>query len=466
MYRYPFLRFIFFVISFALQPCFAQSDIATLFNSNAALENSFMAPSWIGNEYKSAKVSLLPVHIGVGTNFFSFGDLKDYYTFTRENNNNKTYSNATINSFLGNLKNTNIAFAGADITLLNVGVNINVKRKKMLELGFGIREHVHTAFHFNRELPELLLKGNKQFENQTIDILPKFQLMQYTDYSIVAAKSFSIHLNKKAKPIWIKPAVRLRYLVGNANITMEDMQLSMYTAPEGRFIETTLKGNVLTSGLSTDAYQNKNGTDITRSFLKGNGRGFAMDLGATVQPIERLEATISFFDNGFIRFKEDTYNLQVDEKFTWEGYDVNKPIDSLFETEDIDIDSNLASYKVGIGSKLLLSGSYGFGKKLFAKRRSYYPHNVRFVYLQGFKNYLNTSATPIVSLGYSFVHERILDIGVNATMGGNRQAGFGAHVHFAFGPFQLGVSSNSLRGLIQPYAVRDVDFKIYTALCF
>ena len=85
-------------------------------------------------------------------------------------------------------------------------------------------------------------------------------------------------LNQKTNLI-IKPAVRFRYLVGTANVNTQNSKLDFYTAPDGRYIEASLNGQVLQSYISEKTFSNLNTNSISSLITKAAGTGFGVDFG-------------------------------------------------------------------------------------------------------------------------------------------------------------------------------------------
>lgn len=439
----------------------AQINVSGLHNSESDLENSFYNPAFIGNEYRTVKISILPLYFHIGNNFTSAADIYDYYRDLDKGLDANSMS--SINSIMRGLKKNNQVYAGLDLTLLNVGFNLKIKKKKFLELNFAAREHLQAGIVFNKELLYLLYKGNAYYEDETIDVLPKVNVLQYGDFSVAAAKEFSLKLPFLKNLLSVKPAIRLRYLVGTANLNMQNSSLSIYTAPEGRYIEATLNGDIKACGFDLNQYNSVDG-----AFLKGNGQGFGIDLGVNVKLLEKLDVGLSLFDNGSITFKDNAYQITSNKTVRWEGYDFNQPIDTLFEQSDLlELDSAQTSYAVPIGSKLMLSGRYGLGKeKKIGKSQTYYSHTVSFLYIQGFRNYLNTTTSPLISLGYNYQYRHAFNFGINAGVGGLTRSFLGAHMHVGLGPVKFGIATNSLGAIVNRYASKGLDLQIYSALSF
>ena len=449
------------------QILFAQINIASMHNQNADAENSFLNPSMIGNEYKNFKISFLPFYANFGNNFTSAGDVINYVKEFNQKGDSIQVNTSTVNGIMNNFKKTNLIYAGADVTLLNLGLNIHRKRKVFLEFQLSARQHVHANISFPKELFYLFYKGNQFYENQTIDILPKINAIQYADYGLNVAKNFHFKLNQKTNLI-IKPAVRFRYLVGNANINTQNSKLDFYTAPDGRYIEASLNGQILQSYINEKTFSNLNINSLSSIITKGAGTGFGMDFGVSAKINDQISASISMVDNGSIQFKENAYTISSKYTYRWEGYDWNKNIDSFIIKKDLlNLDSTAGAYKVNIGSKLMISGSYGFGKKaLFKRYLNHYHHTVSLFYVQGFQNYLNATKSPMISVGYSYRLKNILNAGVNASLGGLTGNSLGAHLHFGLGPIQFGLATNSLGYLVSKYNARGVDLQFYSAFNF
>lgn len=445
----------------------AQTNISGMFAPSGNMENSFLQPCLNGSEYKIFKFSILPVYANVNANFTTVGDLIDYAnTFKNVKDSGSSLNYAPIHRMMNGLKNSNIVYGGADITLFNLGIHIRHKKKAFLDLQFSARQHVQAQFNFNKELAYLIYKGNKYYENQEIDILPKGSLLQYGDYGINIAKTFSIPSSGRNTPMKIRPALRLRYLVGNAHFSTEKSSLNIYTAPEGRYIDASLDGIIQQSYYSTNDWTRSSA--YTQLLSQGAGHGFAWDAGILLQPNDRLTLSFAAVDNGNIRFTKNAMSISASEKVRWEGYNLNHPIDTLFNIDKLlKPDTVLQSYRVPIGTKFSIYTTYGLGKAQRLNRyATFYAHNLTLYFQQGFINYLNTSANPLLAIGYSYRYKNQLNVGGNMSLGGNTGFGLGAHFNFSMGPLQIGLSSNSLIGLINRYDVNSLDLHLFTSFSF
>lgn len=84
--------------------------------------------------------------------------------------------------------------------------------------------------------------------------------------------------------------------------------------------------------------------------------GFAVDFGFLYRPIDFLSVSASVNDLGFIRWKKESYTLEQDGKFTFEGIEID-PSASIFGGDESDEESN-------IGEDLLDSLSNQFDIKV------------------------------------------------------------------------------------------------------
>ena len=439
-------------------------------NKNADLENSFLNPSFIGDGYKNFKFSLLPIYVNFGNNFTSAGDVIDYVNEFSKKGDSVQINTAPINNIMKNLKKSDLIYAGADITLLNLGINIHRHKKEFLSFQFSAREHAQANISFPEELLNLFYKGNKYYENQTINVLPKVNAILYTDYGLNVAKTYVFKM-RDTSILRIKPAIRLRYLVGSANLSTQKSSLDIYTATDGRYIDATLNGQVLQSNIDgNSSFNNLDGKSIKNELTKGAGQGMAMYFGVTAKLNDNISVGVSLIDNGYISFKKNAYTITSKSTYRWEGYDWNQNIDSIYNQKDLlnlDLDSTTGAYKVNIASKLMFNGSYSFGKKIKSKRNlKLYRQTVSLFYIQGFENYLNATKSPMVSVAYSYRLKNLLNVVVNTSVGGLTRTSVGSYVNFGLGHFQFGLATNSLGYVISKYIERGVDLQLYSAFNF
>lgn len=304
----------------------------------------------------------------------------------------------------------------------------------------------------------LIYKGNKQYVDQTLELAPATDLLSYTDFGVAASKTFAY------KKLSITPAIRLRYLLGNAAMYTEDSKLQFYTAPDGEYLELGGQLNGYGGGSLNFKQLIEDGDMETDGMTKRFGKGFAFDIGTTVT-YKNLSFSLASIDNGSIGFKNKNGWHMASQKSNvrWDGYDVNaeeseENSKSGFNAlESIDVTAEEKEFSTKIGSKITFNGNYGYKLKMDNKENPYYQHNFGLSYIQGFNNKYNASTAAWTAIYYQHNVNNRLTAGINYNRIGNIND-IGLNVGLNIGVLNLGIGSNSVLTAINPYAGKQLDF--------
>lgn len=441
-------------------PAAAQLNIASLQDAHNSNNAARYLPTYLGDGFKTLQVSVFNPYITVGSNFIAAKDVREYIS-------SDEISDAMVGRTISKLKRqNNLIQAGLDLAILNVAFNIkNKEGDPFLSIGAGVNQRVEMSTSFNRDLFLMAYQGNKQFAGQTIQLAPQLNALAYTDYYVSAALNVKI----PGTEIAVKPAVRLRYLSGQASVNMTDKNsVSMYTQPDGRYIDFGFNYQVNTSisGDDTVSLSSKSINIDQKSFQQGAGKGFGMDLGVRVNPMENLSLNIGLMDLGGLRFSKNAVNMSNDTAYRYEGAEL-----SFSDNQRVTLDSiagiaepryTYDPYRVKLPSKLIIAASLGLGKEAH-KEQAYYKHTLSFTYLQGFSNYLSATKRPYVALGYTHSFHDVINLGANASVGGLWGASFGALVSVKLGGFRIGINSNNLLPLVAPKSGKGTDIGLMLA---
>jgi hypothetical protein len=440
----------------------AQPDMGALQDPLNASNTARHLPSYLGDRFNKVQVNFLNPYLSLGSNFATVGEAKEYLQSDK-------YTRDMISATISKLRsNENIIAGSVDVSILNVAFNIaNKNGNKAFSLGFGVNERVEVSTAFDQETFLLAFSGNKQFAGQRIEIAPRFNGLAYTEYYVAAA--WNIRPNSSN---WvIKPAVRLSYLSGQANIEMdEDNTITLETEQNGRYLDFGLNYSINTS-LSGDSVK-LTGSSFNinnKEFQSGAGSGFGMDLGVRVSPRPGVLLNIGLMDVGSIRFTKNTTNIYNFSSYKYEGEEL-----SFTENQNIDLDS-LASfarpnysyneYSVSLPTRLILNGSIALDRKDRGKT-SYYKHTLSAMYVQGFRNYLTATTTPYLTVGYTHSFGGTFNLGANAGAGGLWGASFGVIASVKAGPLLFGLRTNNILPLIAENAGRGTDLGMLLGLAF
>jgi hypothetical protein len=269
----------------------------------------------------------------------------------------------------------------------------------------------------------------------------------------------------------IRPAIRLSYLNGQAGVQMRKQNsLSMFTEQDGRYLDFNLDYRI-NAALGSDSLRLE-GSSFNlndKSLRGGSGSGFGMDLALRISPMAGLSFNIGLMDVGSIRFKSGVTNMYNSSSYRYEGTEIDFQGNSSL---DLDSVASLAKpnysndgFKMALPTKLALSGTYGI-KPHGDRATTWYSHQLSFLYVQGFDNYLSSTTRPLLSIGYTYSMADILNLGLNAGIGGVYGGSIGALASVKAGPLRIGINSNNVLSLLAPAAGRGADAGFLLALAF
>jgi len=440
---------------------YAQLSIGAVQDAHNASNAARHLPTFLGDGFDRFQVNAANAYFSLGSNFATMGDAR---AFLRSD----TYSDELIGRNLRNMHSQDNFIAGSlDVSLINVAMHLGDPEAPVsFSLGLGANERIELSAIFNEDAFRFAYNGNKQFAGSFVELAPRFDGLAFTEYYASAA------CNIVSPGGWsMKPAIRISYLSGQASVDMQDKNsIAVYTDPGGRYLNFSLDYNINTS-LGGDSVKLE-GSSFNldgESLQSGAGSGFGMDLGLRISPHPGLSFDIGVMDIGSIRFTKSATNMYNHSTYRYEGVDIN-----FAENQSLNLDS-LASfarpsyshggYSVRLPAKLILSGSIGLGK-IESGRRTFYRHQISCLYVQGFANYLSATKKPYIGAGYTYSFGGVVNVGVNAGLGGITGGQMGLLASLKAGPFLLGVMSNNMLPLLAPQAGRGTDAGLLLGLAF
>jgi hypothetical protein len=144
--------------------------------------------------------------------------------------------------------------------------------------------------------------------------------------------------------------VRLKYLLGAANVNTRNSRLILNTTSNPIVLEAEMKYKLNASfpvelgydtrGLVDSVSFDRALDDIPGDYIFNGNRGFAIDAGAIYDLDEITQLSVSITDLGFIRWKKNVNNFNASGKYTFNGIDLDQyqndpdPDDFLQALED------------------------------------------------------------------------------------------------------------------------------------
>jgi len=439
----------------------AQVSIGALQDGHNSANAARHLPTFLGDHFRKVQVTVFNPYLSLGSSFASFEDAREYMTADR-------ITSGMISNTIDKLEPEGNNIHGVvDIALLNVALNIGGSDGRKATVGFGVNERVEMNMLFNEDLLRLAWNGNKQYAGQTVNLMPRFNGLAFTEYYVAA----SYNIAPSFTDMIIKPAIRLSYLSGQASIQMpKDNAVSLFTESEGRYLDFDFNYTVNAS-MDADSLTLEGSTfNINeKSFRGGAGSGFGMDIGVRVSPRPGLSFNLGIMDIGSIHFKNGVTNMFNHSSYRYEGQEL-----TFAEDQSINLDSlaGLAkpnytheAYTMKLPTKLILTASMGLGR-MEKKSGVYYRHQLTAMYLQGFDNYLSSTKKPYLALGYTHSFNNVFNLGANAGVGGITGGTFGVLASVKAGPFCFGLHSNNILPLISPSSGRGADLGMLLGLTF
>ena len=436
----------------------AQINFGQLQDQHTFTQASEFMPSLIGEGIRKYKITFFDFYGAASNSSFSLGAIE-----------NSLSSENFTDSILKYVKPENNIYAGANFSLLNVSFNVKKKsQKKFLSFSLGIRERADMNFVYNKNLISLLLQGNKQFAGETVNLAPlSVNFLQCTDYYFGMKTQLDFKTKKKLL-LKIKPAVQFHYLTSMANVYSKKSELSLFTAEDGRELNLNYDYNLYVASPADDAgthglLGNVGVKDITKNLFSGVRSGKAFDFGLGIDVNEWFKMNAALTDVGAITFKNHANNYSGTGEINFTGFDVSltetqnsfhSQLDSLLQI--MKPEAEATSYSVPLATKFFSNVSLNLLKKRKKNSMAYFRHRFNLTFIQGMKNYLNASTTPLVALGYNYSIGNIINAGVVVakSYAGNNA---GANLSFQLGHYQLWCNSNNLLPLIDKQSAKGID---------
>ena len=278
----------------------------------------------------------LPVLSGVSLNYMnsSFG-LND---LLQKGGKDSLY--VDIDRMYKSLRKRNIISFNNENSVLTVGFRVNSWYATL-----DVTQKNDFVFRTNKDIFTFLKNGNAGYIGKTTD-LGKLGLRAsvYDEFAIGLSKQVNSRLTV---------GVRVKYLLGIANVHMRNSKITVHTQADGNTLELHSKQDIRLSApvtmtenpVSQGEYIDWDNFDFdlddfkTSMVLNTKNPGFAMDLGAEYQLNERLKLYASLTDLGFIHWGAKNYRFTQNTRFEWKGADISDIHQNIDDAFDDMIDS-------------------------------------------------------------------------------------------------------------------------------
>lgn len=422
------------LISFALAiVCTIANAAPDSTSTSASTEYVYVAPTTIFGIYD-------PLNVQMGNSrmaFTAYGDL-----FLASN----CFSASFLQNFFGSgfitdeMKDFAAEKLSAENTLgvdLSSGLWMQLASKKNADNIFiaGIDYNFEESSQFTPDLFHLAFYGNYDLQGETAVLSgSKFSLTNVMEYKVGMMKLFNDGYNT------FKLGVTGGLVQGLSGLDIKAPTGTMYTAPDGRYIDFDYDFNIYTSG--------KNAPNLA-SFV---GAGFSVDLfGQAYFKGPELTVNAMVNDLGAVFWNNDPLKISGDSTLHFEGIEINNLFgavdttfagssDSLLEILGVVEEENVFSQ--ALPSRINISAS------------KYITADIYFTI--GAQYMLNTPYKPLIFVqAAKAIPSLRMSVAANAHAGGYGVFNAGLDVSKDFGSFaSLRVGTNSLLGLLAPDTFR------------
>jgi hypothetical protein len=377
---------------------------------------------------------LSPMRFEVESSSINYGDiftwdknLKKNITFMHPDGDKQKFMNALepVNLFRIEMASNIISFGW---------------RSNELFFTFDFTERVVQGLSIPEDFAKFLINGNLDQDNFNFS-----DLGENLNYFHEIALGASYNLDDE-----MQFGIRAKLLLGGANITTRSSEINMRTSIEEWNVRSEMNIDasipylenlpVDDDGyLDVDSMRNMD-SDLLFGFpssasdlFKAKGLktlgglsnpGFAVDLGFSYTPIEKLSFSASLIDLGFIRWKNYVYNFEQDLDYTFEGIEIRleedySPGDDLLDSLENDLKVSVSenSYTTMLSGKVYLGAAYNLTEKVrFGGVFRTRIHNYKFY------NQFTVSANvqPIsmfaASLSYSIYSNSYMNLGLGLSL--------------------------------------------------
>jgi len=359
-------------------------------------------------------------------------------------------------SISSQLRDKNNFSIQSDLQLFFLGLNLGNNF-----FSFAINDRISSWMVYNKDIADLALFGNGHEKTFGKNLSLDHMLLRQNLYHEFAF-GFATQIGQK-----LNIGVRAKLLSGVINSQTDEISGYLRTDQDSIHF-TNSSFSYRNSGFNyfegdldiLSMYRN------TLPFVGGNS-GFALDVGANYQVMDRLNVSASLTDMGYINWKDNTESYNFDNvTYSFRGFDVLDLLSSDGENNDFlqnELDSleNLFTpnelenivYKSSLVTNFYTGVDYQLGKN----------HHVG---AQVFGRMAEGQITPEFAAYYNIQVGQVVNAVVNASFrnGKIHAAGIGASVDL--GPIQIYGTTESVTSLINPQKASLIDARVGINLIF
>jgi len=354
---------------------------------------------------------------------------------------------ANLNSMLNDMGDNNLLYFAENADIFHI-------RTKVLNgfFWFGIRQNSTFSFNYPKDLFSLVIQGNEQFAGSSLDLSSmKINVMLYNEYTFGMMKEF---------PKWIFGG-RISVLQGLSNVRFNPTVLKVNIDDETYAHVATADGKVETAGLPHNSdgdvdFDPVDGTWLTNYLTNFKNKGFALSGGVTYKYDDYTRLSFSFYDLGFITWKDSIQTYTINGQTNFDGFDIltnflndtDMKLDSLLDDmkDDFDRDTVTTKYRTWLNPKFTFSATYN----IFSRTQVGFSFNAL----------INQKLYPSLTLGVSQGVGRFFNIVGTASYNYRTISNLGVGLMIKPGPFQFFTVVDNTYPLINPLKVTNLNVRV------
>ena len=426
---------------------YGQNNIGTTYCNHNDLNSS---------RYQPSELDLGSKHVQIGFNYnLWMGNSAFDYKTANAIYNSGTITDANVDQMIGKLDKKNIFGVGQDYQVLGLAFQYKSKKEKKYDISLSIVDKFGANLIYTDNFMKLVLKGNKQFAGQTTDLGPLMANAQYRREYVVGT-AFPLFGDQE---LGMRVGIRGKFMQGMGALYMPTGNATMTTDAQGRYIDLNFDYNVNTSGLKSF------------SPFKYNGKGYGVDIGATMYLSKYLEVVASVLNIGSIYYNNNTNNYQKTGSVHYDGMAVQGFFgggangDSLSKVFTPNTTSG-GTFRMPLDTKISIEAEFKTSRK-DKKDRTYVDNAIFLTYIQGLNNMPGATTRPFLSLGYNHDFHKFFDAGACVTVGGYNKLTGGAFFSLNIAnAVKFGLSSDNLTAFIIPKYGTGIDLSANFSVSF
>lgn len=185
----------------------------------------------------------------------------------------------------------------------------------------NVADRTFASAKYPKDLFDVAMFGNASFAGKTAELSNmEFNLLMYKQFGVGILKTV-----QKEKGKW-NIGFGLSLLTGNRNLRFKITEGSLYTDPDGEYLDGEIHGELRSASMGRTQYIAANGLGFSGSFSFG-------------YEAEKFGIRLNADDLGFISWKKDLKRTDLDSVFRFEGVDVNLFSGDGDPFSSIDLDS-------------------------------------------------------------------------------------------------------------------------------